>query len=104
MGKAMEQIILRVITWHMQDNQRIRPSQHGFTKGRCCLTNLVFFHNKVTQLVNEGKAANVVYLNFSKAFNMVSHSILQEQRAAQGWDGCTLTVQRPGSMAEPREW
>lgn len=48
MGKFMEQIILGVITWHMQYNQRIRPSQHRFTKGRCCLTCLVSFHNKVT--------------------------------------------------------
>ena len=25
-GKVMEQIILREITWHVQDNQGIRPS------------------------------------------------------------------------------
>ena len=33
-GKVMEQIILSAITWHMQDNQVIRPSQHGFMKGQ----------------------------------------------------------------------
>ena len=34
--KLMEQLILSTITQHMQDNQMIRPSQHGFMKGRSC--------------------------------------------------------------------
>ena len=54
----------------------IRPSQHGFMNGRSCLTNLISFHDKVTRLVDEGKAVDVVYLGFSKAFDTVSHSIL----------------------------
>ena len=37
-GKVMEQVILSAITWHVQDNQVIGPSQHGFMKGRSCLT------------------------------------------------------------------
>ncbi|PKU39042.1 rna-directed dna polymerase from mobile element jockey-like [Limosa lapponica baueri] len=68
-GKVMEQIILSAITWHVQNNQVTRPSQHRFMKGRSCLTNLISFYDTVTHLVDEGKAVDVVYPDFSKAFD-----------------------------------
>ncbi|KAK4816253.1 hypothetical protein QYF61_013887 [Mycteria americana] len=89
-GKLMEQMILSAITQHVEDNQGIKPSQHGFRKGRSCLTNLISFYDKVTRLVDEGKAVDVVYLGFSKAFDTISHSILLEKLAAHGLDGCTF--------------
>ncbi|PKU35907.1 rna-directed dna polymerase from mobile element jockey-like [Limosa lapponica baueri] len=89
-GKVMEQIMLSVIMRHMKDNQAIRPSQRGFMRCRSCLTNLISFYDKVTRLVDEGKAVDVAYLDFSKAFDTVSHNILLEKLAAHGLDGNTL--------------
>ncbi|KAK4828225.1 hypothetical protein QYF61_024720 [Mycteria americana] len=80
LGKVMEQIILSAITWHIQDNQGIRPSQPGFMKGRSCLTNLISFYDKVTHLVDEGKAV----------WMLSTWTILLEKLAAHGLDGCTL--------------
>lgn len=69
LGNAVEQIILSAITQHVQDSQVTRFTQCGFLKGRSCLTNLVFFYVTVPCFFDEGKAVDVVNLDFSKAFD-----------------------------------
>ncbi|PKU49506.1 rna-directed dna polymerase from mobile element jockey-like [Limosa lapponica baueri] len=74
----------------MQDNQVIRPSQHGFMKGRSCFASLTSFYDKMTHSEDKGKAVDVVSLEFSKAFDNISHSILLEKLAAHDLDECIL--------------
>ena len=85
-GKVMEQIVLGEITRHVHGIHGIRPSQHAFMEGRSCLSNLISFYDRVTRLVDEGRAVDVVYLVFSKAFDTVSHNILLGKLAARGLD------------------
>ena len=71
----------------LQENQKVVHRKHSTMT---CLTNLISFYDQVTRLVDEGKAVDFVYLDFRKAFDTVSHSILLEILAANGLDGTTL--------------
>ncbi|PKU40133.1 rna-directed dna polymerase from mobile element jockey-like [Limosa lapponica baueri] len=86
----MERIILSDLSQQVQGSQGIRASQHGFMKGRSYLTNLISFYSHVTHLLDVGKAVDIVYLDFGKAFDTVPHSILLEKVANHGIDKCTL--------------
>ncbi|PKU43540.1 rna-directed dna polymerase from mobile element jockey- hypothetical protein [Limosa lapponica baueri] len=72
----MEWLILGIISKHMEEKKAVRSSQQTFTKGKSCLTNLIAFYDGMTGWIDEGRAVDVVCLDFSKAFNTVSHSIL----------------------------
>ena len=46
----LESIIKDEIAAHLDSSNRIGPSQHGFMKGKSCLTNLLEFFEDVTQV------------------------------------------------------
>ena len=71
-----EQLILEVIIKQVEEKKVIASSQHGFTKGKSCLTNLIAFYDGMTGWVDKGRAVDAVYLDFSKTFDTVSHNIL----------------------------
>ena len=61
-------------------NKVICKSQHGFTRNRSCLTNLLeFFEEDVYDWIDKEKAVDVVYLDFAKAFSKVPHQWLENK-------------------------
>ena len=58
------------------EKKAIKSGQHGFSRGKSCLTNLIAFYDGITGWVDEGRAVDAVYFGFSKAFDTVSHNIL----------------------------
>ena len=50
------QLVLEVIIKQAEEKKVIRSSQHGFTKGKSCLTNLIAFYDGMTGWVVEGRA------------------------------------------------
>ena len=61
---------------HLNIFKLINGSQHGFTKCR--------FFEKVTDAIDKGKSFDCIYLDFTKAFDKVSHFRLITKLKAHG--------------------
>ena len=85
--KIFESIIRDAVVKHLEANLLIHDSQHGFRKGRSCLTNLLTFLEKVTGDIDSGKNVDVVFLDFAKAFDKVPHQRLLQKLVSHGITG-----------------
>ena len=83
-GKILESIIKDNIVKHLDKFNLIADSQHGFRKGRSCLTNLLDFMEVVTHHLDEGQPVDLVYLDFAKAFDKVPFCRLFKKLEAHG--------------------
>ena len=73
-------LLERLIKDHMVDflvkHKLLNSSQHGFLKARSCLTNMLCFFEEITKWIDEGSPLDIIYLNFQKTFDKVSHQSL----------------------------
>ena len=88
--KIFESIIKDCIMKHLLENNLIKESQHGFMPGRSCATNLIIFMDKLTEIVDRGKPADIFYLDFAKAFDKVPRARLLQKMERKGISGKVL--------------
>ena len=82
--KVLEQLRQETVSRHVKDKRGIRSSRHGFTKGKSCLRKPAAFYHERTDLVGEGKEVDMVYPDFSKAFDIVFLKVLLEKLLKYG--------------------
>ena len=68
----------------------LKGNQHSFIRSRSCQTNLIAFYDQVTKAMEAGVAMDVVFLDFSKTFDAVSHPILIKKLGDCGIDAYTV--------------
>ena len=88
--KLLEKIIRDKIVKHMTDNDLFSKAQHGFIKGKSCVTQLLAFLEDITQAIDNGEDVDVVYLDFCKAFDKVPHKRLLKKLHGYGIRGKIL--------------
>ena len=88
--KLMESIIRDKVVNHLTINHLIKSSQHGFMKHKSVTTNLLEFLEKVTATVDGGNPLDIIYLDFSKAFDKVPRLRLIEKLKAHSICGNLL--------------
>ena len=75
----MEHIITIHIMKHADTHNIFYPLQHGTWKGLSCETQLIEFVDDITRNIDAGKQTDCLIMDFSKAFDKVSHSLLQHK-------------------------
>jgi hypothetical protein len=85
--KLCERIMRNQMVSFFERNNMFHTDQHGFQKGKNCLTQLLHHIEDIMCDLNLDRNADVLYLDFSKAFDKVDHKILLKKIHAFGIRG-----------------
>ena len=85
--KVFEFIMMEALVDHLEKLCLLYESQHGFRRGRSCLSNLLAFLEKATKAVDDGLSMDVMYLDLAKAFDKVPHERLSRKLTSHGIEG-----------------
>ena len=88
--KVYEQIIRSNIVEFLES--KITKDQHGFMKNKSCLTNLLETFDCIIDLLESDVPVDLIYFDFSKAFDRVPHYRLLYKLENLGIKGSLLNV------------
>ena len=75
-GKVMETMIHNHITEHCDKFKLLHSAQHGFRNKHSTKSNLLELLNDFTCSINDGHSVDLITIDFSKAFESISHNKL----------------------------
>ena len=67
--------------------EKVYSTQHGFRPGHSCLSALLDVFDNIMHMLDSNSSVDMVYLDFSKAFDKVHHGILLHKLRAVGITG-----------------
>jgi hypothetical protein len=85
--KVMEKILKQNIDRYLDYKGVEMSTQHGFRKGRSCLTNLLISQHSIMRIIDEKQSVDILYLDFQKAFDKVPHERLMKKVRKYGIGG-----------------
>ena len=88
--KVMEKLVRQSVVEHLEQNKLISDEQHGFVRGRSCITQLLDVLDDWTTALEEGYSIDAIYMDFRKAFDSVPHCRLMSKLEALGIRGQVL--------------
>ena len=74
--KIFERVVRKYMVEYLESNNLLSNKQHGFRKGRSCLTQLLNHIEEILQNQLRGEETDVIYLDYAKAFDKVDHDLL----------------------------
>ena len=86
-GKILEHIIVHHIMSFAESNNIFCREQHGFRKKRSCVSQLVGLLDDITHDKEKGQQVDMIVMDFAKAFDKVSHSLLTHKLQHYGITG-----------------
>ena len=67
--KVFERVVRKHLVHHLESQDLMNKSQHGFRDGLSTITELLSYYDSILSKMEEGHAVHAIYLDFAKAFD-----------------------------------
>ena len=88
--KIFERVLRERIVRFVEENNLLSNDQYGFRPGRSTILQLLVHIDNVIEILERNKNADVLYLDFAKAFDKVCHKTLLKEVEGFGIQGKLL--------------